>query len=713
MTIEGALRDVFQLAALRPGQREVIESVLAGRPTLAVMPTGAGKSLTYQLPAVVAGGAAIVVSPLVALMKDQVEALRGRGVAAAAITSALDPAEMVARLRELEAGAFTTVYVAPERFRSPSFMAVLARLAPRLSLFAVDEAHCVSQWGHDYRPDYLRLGSAIARLRPARLLAVTATATPRVRQDIIQKLGMENPVVVVRGFDRPNLRFLVEEIDRARGKLPRILSLVTERRRDGVALVYAATRRRAETYAAHLINGGIRAAVYHAGLDADERDRVQDGFMAGRFDVVVATSAFGMGIDKADVRVVVHADMPRTLDAYYQECGRAGRDGMPADAVLLFHWRDVDLQNYLIDASLPSPERMRAIWRTLRDHPSLGTDRRRIARAAGVRADASLHAAVAYLVRFDYLTERDGVILATQPADGEAVLAARMDIDAIEERAHLERQKLDAMIAYVHKAACRRRFLLEYFGDTGVSATAAPCSGCDLCLGDRPLMPKESMRVRVVLAVIERLAGRCDQATVAANLARLGERSQVLPEVTGGGRLGALGAPYCRTLLDALEKAGLVAMLLGDHPVVTDAGRQVLAGTEPRGLVLPTEPRPKRRRRQVQVPAPVPSNSAPDPETVDRLRKFRREVAERTRVPEVFVLSAKSIEVLARRRPRDLAALAAVPGIGPAKLRRYGRDLLRLIADASDAPGAAAHRPPKPCDGAGGAYSHAHDAPTA
>jgi ATP-dependent DNA helicase RecQ len=340
----------------------------------------------------------------------------------------------------------------------------------------------------------------------------------------------------------------------------------------------------------------------------------------------------------------------------------------------------VDLQNTLIDASLPSPGRMRAIWRTLRDHPSLGTDRRRMALFAGVRADASLHAAVAYLVRFGYLTEHDGVLMATQPADGDAVLAARMDVNAIEDRAHLERERLNAMVAYVQKATCRRRFLLEYFGEAG--ASSAPCSGCDRCLGHRPLSPQEITRVRVALAVIERLDGRYDRATVAANLARLGERSHALPESTGAGRLGALGAVYCRELIDALENAGLIAMLFGDHPVVTDAGRLALRGAEPRELVLPEEPRPERRRRQIQIPVPAIEQRVPDPELVARLHRFRQDVAVGARIPEAFVLSRGTIEVLAKRRPRDLTALAALPGIGPAKLRRHGQDLLRIIAEA-------------------------------
>ena len=372
--LERGLAQVFGFTTLRPGQAEVIADVLAGRPVVAVMPTGAGKSLCYQLPAVVlgaAGGVTLVVSPLIALMKDQVDALVARGVAAVALTSAASAEQQRDILDGLRAGAWSIVFVAPERFKSPRFVDALRACGDRLALLAIDEAHCISEWGHDFRPDYRRLGDAVRALAPPRVAAFTATATPEVRADIAVQLHMTAPRVHVRGFDRPNLTYVVERVRGIDDKTQRMIQLA--RTRDGgVALVYAATRKNAEKYGEALARAGMRVRVYHAGLDERTRDDAQDRFMAGTLDAVVATNAFGMGIDKADIRVVVHADIPRSPEAYYQECGRGGRDGRPTRCVLLFGAGDVRLQEFLIDASYPSAEVLRALWKLVRDEPELG-----------------------------------------------------------------------------------------------------------------------------------------------------------------------------------------------------------------------------------------------------------------------------------------------------------------------------------------------------
>ncbi len=321
--------------------------MLQGKPTIAVLPTGAGKSLCYQLPALLLEGLTVVVSPLIALMKDQVDGLKARGVSAGMLNSgqSLDDArEVFAQLARKE---LKLLYIAPERFANARFAERFAELD--ISLFAIDEAHCVSQWGHDFRPDYRRLGERIAH-SPARRLALTATATPDVRADIVHVLGMEEPAIFVRGFNRSNLYFSVIHTGGEADKLVKATTLIQAHRGQGTAIVYAGTRKRAGEFA-HAFGKRWRTAAYHAGLEAEERTRVQDAFSKNTLDVIVATSAFGMGVDKSNVRLVVHLDLPLSLDGYYQEAGRAGRDGDPARAVLLFNGADVNLAEFLIDKS--------------------------------------------------------------------------------------------------------------------------------------------------------------------------------------------------------------------------------------------------------------------------------------------------------------------------------------------------------------------------
>ena len=332
----------------RPGQREIIESVLSGQPTIAVLPTGAGKSLCYQLPAMLLPGVTVVISPLIALMKDQVDALTRRGIAAGMVSSAQTLDDLRATMLALTRGELKLLYLAPERFNNARFAERFAEA--NISLFAVDEAHCVSQWGHDFRPEYRKLGDYVAKTRAMRL-ALTATATPDVREDIAYVLDMDSPNVFVRGFNRPNLYFSVEQAGGEADKHQRAAALIAAHRGVGSAICYVGTRAHAESAAVFLKQKGRKAAAYHAGLEASERTRVQEAFACGELEVIVATNAFGMGVDKSNVRLVVHLDLPLALDAYYQEAGRGGRDGAPARATLLFNGADVNLAEFLIERS--------------------------------------------------------------------------------------------------------------------------------------------------------------------------------------------------------------------------------------------------------------------------------------------------------------------------------------------------------------------------
>jgi len=351
--VSAALHDTFGFAALRAGQDEVMAAVLSGADVLAVMPTGAGKSLCYQLPAVVQGGLTLVVSPLIALMRDQVAAMRALGVAAASLSSANTHEANMAALDEAAAGGLRLLYAAPERLASPELRGRLAAIG--LTRLAIDEAHCVSQWGHDFRPDYLQLGDLRRRLGAPPLLALTATADAMTRLDIVRRLFEAEPKIFVHGFDRPNLSLAFQP----KRSAPRQVGDFVAARREQSGIVYCATRKRTERFAEGLRNDGHDAVVYHAGLDTAVRQDAQDRFQRDDGVVAVATVAFGMGIDKPDVRFVVHADLPKSIEAYYQEIGRAGRDGLPADTLTLFGMEDVRLRRQQIEESTSGEEQKR------------------------------------------------------------------------------------------------------------------------------------------------------------------------------------------------------------------------------------------------------------------------------------------------------------------------------------------------------------------
>lgn len=346
--LEHELEKYFSFSKFRTGQKEIVESIIAGRDVVALMPTGGGKSLCFQLPAILSGKISIVISPLIALMQDQVDALNARGIAATYINSSLSFEEIQERFQQIEKGEVKMVYVAPERFGNLQFQKLFSNLD--VYMVAVDEAHCVSQWGHDFRPDYMHIKEYIEMLpvRPI-VTAFTATATPEVKDDIIDRLGMDDPAVFVRGFDRPNLKFFVRENLKKKERILEALRITKSIAGNGI--VYAITRKETEELVRIFEENGIRAAAYHAGMPAHKRSQIQNEFMENRFKVIVATIAFGMGVDKADIRFVIHAGMPSSPEGYYQEAGRAGRDGEAAFCILLHSKSDASLHHYFIMGS--------------------------------------------------------------------------------------------------------------------------------------------------------------------------------------------------------------------------------------------------------------------------------------------------------------------------------------------------------------------------
>jgi ATP-dependent DNA helicase RecQ len=412
-----ALGSYFGFTDFRAGQREVIEAILEGHDTVVVMPTGGGKSLCFQLPALMKAGATVVVSPLIALMKDQVDALHARNLPATFINSSIDFEEQKQRINGVRRGQYKLVYVAPERFRSAHFVEALQ--SAQISLFAVDEAHCISSWGHDFRPDYLRLRGAIEQLGRPQTVALTATATPYVRSDIMEQLGLHEPRTFVSGFDRPNLSIAVVHTQKEREKIARVKALASAL--NGSGIIYTSTRKSVEQVTGRLQSAGLNVVAYHAGMDEASRTRAQDDFMLGRAQMIVATNAFGMGIDKPDIRFVAHYHLPGSIEAYYQEIGRAGRDGLPSTCVLLFNYADKRTQDYFIEGSYPPPETIARVYEALSaiNQKRIELSTQEIASHAGLRNEMAVQSSLIIL-------EKAGHIERGNAAENRAALRLQM-----------------------------------------------------------------------------------------------------------------------------------------------------------------------------------------------------------------------------------------------------------------------------------------------
>ena len=530
------LKRCFGYDDFRRGQVDVVASVLAGRETLGVLPTGGGKSLCYQVPALVFPGMTVVISPLISLMKDQVDRLDRLGVAAAFVNSTLEPRDVASRLDRARRGALKLLYVAPERFEAADLGRCLAHC--RVSLLAVDEAHCISEWGHEFRPSFRRIARVADALRIPSRMALTATATPLVRRDIVAQLRMRRPNVIVAGFDRANLSYAVRRC--ADDDAKQRLLIATLRSHDAPAIVYASTRATVERVARRVARSGIATLPYHGGLTDDHRQEVQERFMAGAVECLVATNAFGMGIDKPDVRLVVHFAMPGTLEAYYQEAGRAGRDGRPGRCELLHAPEDRSTHEFFIARTFPrrrdverayedarraqvggamagldpaiaqflesagavarpAPSRRHARVRLLATPARIGraygpaTAERRLLRdlwrrtGGAIQDGAPVHLSAAEMASskpvLTRLQERQFIHVDVGD-DGLRLTDPRFPLDhfaidwaSVERRAASERAKLDAMEGYVLTRECRRAFVLRYFGESA----SAPCNGCDSC----------------------------------------------------------------------------------------------------------------------------------------------------------------------------------------------------------------------------------------
>ena len=653
LSIDDALTSLHQhfgFPDFRDGQREVIEAILAGKDAVVVMPTGSGKSLCFQLPALMLDGATVVVSPLIALMKDQVDALHARGLPATFINSSIDEREQRSRIDGLRRGQFKLVYVAPERFRSGRFLDALRSI--NISVFAVDEAHCISTWGHDFRPDYLRLKAVSQSLSARQTLALTATATPYVRQDIIQQLGLSKPETFVSGFDRPNLTIDVIHTEKERQKFAHIRRMA--KAHDGSGIIYASTRKAVEQVTAELKEFGLRVTAYHAGMSDAVRVKAQEEFMSGTTQMIVATNAFGMGIDKADIRFVAHYQMPGSIEAYYQEIGRAGRDGLPSSCVLLFNYADKNTHDFFIEGSYPSREMVQDVYDAL-----IATGQKRIelsatelAKRAGVRNEMAVQSAL-------YLLERAGHIARVATATGnqggpnaqapwaepsgevgaknssrrsrsvvmlEATPGAKLQVNFadVERRAALERRKLREMIEFCYTEYCYRASILDYFGDRHHARNCGSCGNCSprsatrvsltseetfdnstrsgrtrgkRSAGGYPLTPRvlseaEILRVRKVLACAARMKGRFGKTLLAATLRGSSAKNVMqahLNNLSTYGLLKEMRQDDLTLFIDALCNAGCLQVSKGEYPTVsiTELGNRVMREQERIELAIP------------------------------------------------------------------------------------------------------------------------------
>ncbi|HEV2487247.1 MAG TPA: ATP-dependent DNA helicase RecQ [Terracidiphilus sp.] len=690
MATDGESRDlnellwsVFGFARFRVGQEVVCRTAIEGRDLLLVMPTGAGKSLCYQLPAIARCGTALVISPLIALMEDQAAKLTELGLKVARIHSGLDRGAARQACVDYLQGMLQFLFIAPERLRVPGFAEMLAKR--KLSLIAIDEAHCISQWGHDFRPDYRMLGDHLPGLRgdgedAAPVVALTATATPSVQADILAQLGMVKPVKFIHGFRRDNLAIEVVELpvpERA-GTICSLLAAPQRR----PAIVYATSRKQSEKLAEEL-SRGIPTAAYHAGLDAERRERVQRAFQVGELEVVVATIAFGMGIDKADIRTVIHAGLPATLEGYYQEIGRAGRDGAPSRTYLMHSYADQRTHDFFLNRDYPSTEHLNHVFRGLSDEQQPVEELREASKLGEEEFDKALEKLEIHggaRVNFGGFVTKGG-------SGWKKTYTIQAQYRA---------EQFEKVLRFTTSAECRMAALVRHFGD--VEDASRACGRCDVC---DPAGAELRQFRRATQAERETVQGIVDELR-AVDYKAAGTLQRGLDLV------GRMSRNEFDGLLDAMVRAGLIEIEEAEFEKagesirfrkvrLTDAGLEVRP-TTPLALLISdgivdefggrTEASAKSRKPKAAVgkaakrAEAVPVQLSADGEVLAaRLREWRAMEAKRLRVPAYVVLHDRTLTALAQARPENPRQLLEIDGIGQAKVEKFGEAILGLCGN--------------------------------
>ena len=670
-SLNALLHRVFGHLEFRAHQQVVCEAATAGRDVLLVMPTGAGKSLCYQLPALARGGTALVISPLIALMDDQATKLSALGCRVARIHSGLGRDEARQACRDYLAGELDFLFIAPERMRVPGFPEMLAKRKP--ALVAIDEAHCISAWGHDFRPDYRTLGQYLPALRPAPIIALTATATPVVQKDIAVQLNLKEPAVFITGFRRENLA--VEAVELSKPQRAEFALKLLKDAAARPAIVYAASRKDADEIAAKL-SRHFPAAAYHAGLGPQVRETVQREFLAGKIEVVVATVAFGMGVDKADVRTVVHVALPGSVEAYYQEIGRAGRDGLASKTVLLYSFADRKTQEFFLEKNYPAVSELERVAAVLTEEFA---DVETVQRALGRQKIAMERERLERVLEKLHGVGAAEVDMAGMVRSGDArrgLIAWRAGYDA---QVAARREQIDRMVAYAEGHQCRMTALVQHFGDT--TDRRGPCGRCDVCRpesstgeGHAPTT-EECKHLRTILRALE---GR------GTSVGKLFTELKVVKE---RGEFDAL--------LEGLARAGLIAIandtftspegkeITYRKATITHEGRdpddRALATVWIRGDASQGLAKPSKASRAKKAAVTERALSGAEAEIERSLRVWRSGIAKKNSAPAFTVFPDSTMRALAIERPQTIEALYRVKGLGPSKVDKFGAEILTVL----------------------------------